>query len=118
MALGIQFGQIILDQKIRLDSYAVTRPGPDAVALGGGDWRATTADIVLQGSTSGYHWTTLAVNSLASVLLHELGHVFNSVVGLGGSKIKDDANADGTINSKAQQENRDLLKNCEKAMGK
>ena len=83
------------------------------INLGNGSVVAASADIVLQNSalSSGF-WAQRSTQDLASTLLHELGHVFNEVFGLGGSKILNDRNPDGSVNYDREAQNAKTLKAC------
>ena len=48
----------------------------------------------------------------ARILLHELGHVMNSLRGMPGSRFVNDTNDDGTPNGQGQQFNFDLARQC------
>jgi hypothetical protein len=61
--------------------------------------------------SNGYYGAQSASN-LALTLIHELGHVFNLVYGLGGSRIVNDANPDGNANASAEAANAATLKDC------
>jgi hypothetical protein len=49
-------------------------------------------------------------------LIHELGHVFKMVSGLGGSAIVNERNPDGTVNDSLEAANRETLKPCTDAI--
>ena len=49
---------------------------------------------------------------LALTLIHELGHVFNEVLGLGGSAIINDVNPDNTVDYEAENANSATLQKC------
>ena len=73
----------------------------------------TSATIYLQGnSSSAGYWKDFSTVELALTLIHELGHVYNYVIGLGGSQIVYDANRDGSPNKDAEEKNAKLLKAC------
>jgi hypothetical protein len=98
---------------LRLDFAAVTNPDPNTSVNTGNGVRALSADIVLQNSRlSDNYYGTQSIQNLANTLIHELGHVFNIVNGLGSSKIVNDVNPDGTPNDDAQRRNDATLKNC------
>jgi hypothetical protein len=79
----------------------------------GWDWQFLgylSANITIQSSTEGSgYWMGSGTNNVdrARVLVHELGHVFNQVLGLGGSKFKDDAK-----NAESQEFNQKLELEC------
>ena len=82
----------------------------------GGIYEYTSANIILQDSGPNSYLQQSAA-SLASTLIHELGHVFNIVTSLGGSAIQYDANPDGTSNAAAEAANATALAPCAKALG-
>jgi hypothetical protein len=107
---GTRFGKVTVGPLP--ESYkAWTQAGPDAVSTGS-EARASTANIVLQNGPNGPRYTEASPQELASTLIHELGHVFNIVMSLGGSAIQQDVNPDGTPNPEAQAQNEKSLSNC------
>ena len=75
--------------------------------------RAASAVIILQGShlSDGYYGAQ-SISNLASTLIHELGHVYNIVAGLGGSRILWDSSSTGPYNQDAEDKNRKTLESC------
>jgi hypothetical protein len=67
-------------------SGAVTQGVGDPIPLSGSTVTYMANNIVLSSSPSGgyQNWTTAQI---ANLLIHELGHVFNQTVGLGGSAV-------------------------------
>jgi RHS repeat-associated protein len=111
VALGTTyFGDVQVGRMI-LNAAAVTVP-VNGVTTGAGA-RASSANIVLQSNplSSGYYLSQTP-QQLALTLLHELGHVFNIVTSLGGSKIVWDGNPDGSPNDAAEAKNAKTLENC------
>jgi len=98
--------------RIKIGLNAVTQPGADAVSTGNGA-KANTANIILQNNplSDGY-WVNRSPQELGLTLIHELGHVYNIVVGLGGSAIEWDSNPDDSINWDAEDRNDKLLEKC------
>jgi RHS repeat-associated protein len=99
-------------QPISLAFLAVTVPDPATSVSTGTSVVAASANIVLQSNplSDGY-FGTQSVSQLALTLIHELGHVYNIVSGLGGSKIIWDSNADG-MNQDAEDQNAKTLQAC------
>jgi hypothetical protein len=94
---------------------AVTWTDPkNTVTLANGAKQATSATIYLQSNhLSSFYYVNQTPQFLAKVLVHELGHVFNDVGGLGGSKIVSDVNPNGSANDDAQKLNEGTVtKNC------
>jgi RHS repeat-associated protein len=109
---GPYFG-MLKSANLSLAFAAVTEPDPKTSVRTGMGVVAASADIVLQGSRlSDSYYPAQTSHDLALTLIHELGHVFNIVDGLGGSKVLYDVNADGTPNRKAQDKNGKTLENC------
>jgi RHS repeat-associated protein len=75
------------------------------------------ADIVIRDSASDGYWHAVSSQVQALALLHELGHVFALVDGLGGSRIKNDAKPNGEIDWDAQLENAAVLDPCARKLG-
>jgi RHS repeat-associated protein len=117
IVFGLDFGRLVTNETIPVSAYAVTRPGPGSIDLGNGQWRANEADIVLQNSSLGERWTRQSPETLAYIFIHELGHVFSGLARLGGSKVKNDVNADQTPDLAAQAENARILAPCKRALG-
>jgi hypothetical protein len=94
---------------------AVTVPDQNtALSRGPGQHSvAASADIVLQSNplSPGY-FGSMSHQEVATTLIHELGHVFNTVAGLGGSKILYDGDENGGANDDAQKKNEATLKKC------
>jgi RHS repeat-associated protein len=82
----------------------------------GGTYEYTSANIILQDNGPAAYFDQSPA-ALALTLIHELGHVFNMVAGLGGSAIQYDANPDGTPNQPAEAANAKALLPCAKALG-
>lgn len=93
-----------------LDFSAVTIPDPATSVSKGGSVIAASADIVLQSNPliNGYYGSQ-TTKDLALTLIHELGHVYNIVSGLGGSSVNWDANPDGSANEAAETANAKTL---------
>ena len=67
---------------------------------------AASADIIIQSNTlSDGYYGEQSVRDLAITLIHELGHVFEMVSGLGGSKIINDSGLGDSINWNAEAKN-------------
>ncbi len=75
----------------------------------------TVANIAIN-TAPGYFFNEDIIGQV-DTLLHELGHVFNLVASLGGSKIVYDANPDGSPNTAADTTNYDALYPCRTAAG-
>jgi RHS repeat-associated protein len=106
------FGTLTI-ARMSLNYNAVTVPDPNtSVSIGNGTV-AASANIVLQGNplSEGFYLAQ-STQDLALTLIHELGHVFNIVIGLGGSNIVWDANPDGSVNYAAENTNADILRAC------
>jgi hypothetical protein len=112
MPAGTYFGSIPF-ARMGLGFAAVTLPDPATSVATGNGTIALSADIVLQSNqlSNGYYGAQ-TVQNLALILIHELGHVFNIVNGLGGSQIVWDANPDGTMNDAAEAQNAKTLQKC------
>jgi RHS repeat-associated protein len=79
------------------------------------NWVYTTGSIVINSSASaGYFFSASPVED-ALTLLHELGHFFAQVAGMGGSKIIYDANSDGSPNDEKEAKNAATLQPCANA---
>ena len=103
----ITAANIRLSNAAETDAVGGTIPvGPNAYS----PYVASAANIVLQNSFG--YWQSQTVATLAITLIHELGHVYNIVAGLGGSAILWDGNSDGSPNSDAQAKNRATLNVC------
>ncbi len=110
---GTYFGSIS-SSPMPLGFDAVTEADPaTAVSLGNGGVQAASAKIVLQANqlSDGYYGRQ-APQDLALTLIHELGHVFNEVSGLGGSKIVSEINPDHSVNYEAENVNAATLQKC------
>ena len=59
-------------------------------------------------------WNSQTLQSDTATLIHELGHLYDMVQGLGGSDFVYDANPDGSPNSAAEQTNAALVADCTK----
>jgi len=109
---GSYFGSIDF-ARMRLDYAAETVADPaTSISTGANTVQAASATIYLQANplSSGYYGAQ-TVQQLALTLIHELGHVYNDVYGLGGSKIVPDANANGDPNG-GQDTNAKTLQDC------
>jgi hypothetical protein len=99
--------------KLRLDFAAVTQADPATSVSTGSGVQAAFANIVLQSSRlSDNYYADQTTQDLALTLIHELGHVFNIVSGLGGSAIIGDANPDGSANQDAEDANEKTPQKC------
>jgi hypothetical protein len=73
------------------------------------------ADIVISNRRDGSkYWAGSESDDTnrARILVHELGHAYNRLFGLGGSAFKDDFNPDGTPNMDAQNFNHQPETKC------
>ena len=107
------FGSIAYS-RMDLGFAAVTEPdSATSVSMGNGGVKAASATIILQSSplSDGFYGSQNPTD-LALTLIHELGHVFNIVNGLGGSKILWDRNPDNTVNQDAEDKNAKTLQSC------
>jgi len=111
---GTYFGSIAFSS-LPLDFAAVAKPDPSTSVLTGKSYpeQALSANIILQSShlSDGYYGAQTPQN-LAVTLIHELGHLYNEVAGMGGSKVVYDANPDGTPNAAAEAANVKTLEKC------
>ncbi len=109
---GTYFGSVKFD-RIPVAFNAVTVPDKTTGVWTGSGVQAVSADIYLQtNKLSNGFYGSATVQDLALTLIHELGHVFNIVSGLGGSKIVWDANPNGTANQAAEDANAKTLQKC------
>ncbi len=108
---GTYFGSIGM-AVLPFSMVAITQPDRGSFTANGAGGIALSADIVLQGSTlaPGYYGNDTP-QQLAMTLIHELGHAFNEVYGLGGSSIVYDALPNGRPNSRAEKQNAKTLAN-------
>jgi RHS repeat-associated protein len=108
---GTYFGTVNV-ARMSLDEAAITQP-VSGVAVGNGTVKALYANILLQGNPlSDYYYGNQSASDLALLLIHELGHVYNIVNGLGGSSIVADVNPDGSINYDKEALNDTTLQAC------
>jgi RHS repeat-associated protein len=96
---------------------AVTQGQGQSIPITGSSSVYMSSNIVLNNGYSN-NWTSWDTAELAGDLIHELGHVFNMTQGLGGSKVVDDANPDGTPNDAKEAQNAATLKPCTDAIAK
>jgi hypothetical protein len=76
-----------------------------------GVWVNTTATVVINTAIAPGLWVYTSVLQNARTIIHELGHVFNVVSGLGSSDIELDT-FDGKPDRAAQARNRTRLEVC------
>lgn len=108
---GRYFGSLA-ERGLGMGRGAITEPAPGAhtVSIGSG-FRTTLANIVLDTS-----WRTWGIVELASVLVHELGHYYDVVQGMTGSRIVYDAKPDGFPNKALEAQNARTLAPCRNAI--
>lgn len=110
---GTSFGSITFGVLPLIDA-AVTQPDSGSwVNNGSPGGIALSATIIIQSSqlSAGYYGNDTP-QQLAMTLIHELGHVFNEVYGLGGSAILYDALPNGRPNWRAERQNAKTLAKC------
>ena len=114
MAVGRRFGRIDF-ARLRSGIDGLVRPVPDTAVVVEGQTFYRRADLIINSRRDGTkYWAGSASTNVdhARYLLHELGHVFNEVLGLGGSAFKVDVNPDDSPNMEAQAFNKEQEKKC------
>ena len=57
-------------------------------------------------------WNTETAIQQAQIIIHELGHAFDELIGAGGSQFVNDALPDGRPNPVAEDQNAALVQKC------
>jgi hypothetical protein len=107
---GYWFGTISFSSNFSTPLAAQTEIGGGVPGYG-----YTVANIVINSGSNGDFFNGNVVNSV-DTLLHELGHVFGFLPALGGSKIVNDVNPDGSPNDAAEAANEAALAPCRTAV--
>jgi len=94
-------------------TVAITQMGGDrSKAMNGGGWGGYTYSNGLI-TVNALAWAGMSTEVRAQTLIHELGHIFNVVTGLGSSTIELDGDmSKGVVEGNAQDRNAERIGKC------
>ena len=114
MATGTRFGNIVFD-KLEPGVSAQASQDAGSASWNGHEYEFFKGIITINYRTDGTkYWSGAESTDLnrAKILIHELGHIFNLVTGLGGSQFKGEINPDGSVDMDKENFNKGLEDKC------
>jgi hypothetical protein len=115
LAAGTAFGSIsFAELPVGVDAQTKPREETRQVLEDGSVFYGEVDIVITTRDTGTKYWLGQAatVNDRARILIHELGHAFNFLLGTGGSQFEHDMRPDGSPDAEAQKRNAEREKTC------